>query len=160
MTRIGRHRTQVYKDGDWLICKYWNTEIVKYNVKNNEVVLQTDGWDTITSRNRIIQCSNEWQLGFRLTTHNSRWYVIKGDKSYAFEDNKPLSKLTEAAPLTPAARRYIQNTWKDQKTVNELNKHTLTCRELKGVKKLCDTGYNISEAIDIIRNGKELDKVI
>ena len=65
--------TKVYHKDGYTIVKLYNTEIVRFN--SNIIVLNTGGWYTVTTKQRMNQAADEYGLGYRVFQHKHQWYV-------------------------------------------------------------------------------------
>lgn len=78
MTQIGRVATTVKYTGGYTVVTYHWTDIVKFN--ENEIILDSNGWLTQTTKRRMNQTSWQFDLGFSVYQKNNEWYVnYKGD---------------------------------------------------------------------------------
>lgn len=76
--KLGKTATRVKKDGDNLIVRYHDTEVVK--VTKDKITLNTGGWFTNTTKTRMNQASNEYDLGYQVYQKKGKWFVdFKGD---------------------------------------------------------------------------------
>jgi hypothetical protein len=71
--RIGTHKTTIYAEGGYAKVKYHNTDVVSFNDK--EIILNTDGWRTPTTKTRMNQTSRQFNLGFNVYQKDWEWYV-------------------------------------------------------------------------------------
>ena len=67
------------------VCKLHRTEIVK--VFNDHIVLNSGGWQTITTKRRINECLKEWNLPFSVYQKNYNWFVDTPSGTIPFNDN-------------------------------------------------------------------------
>lgn len=74
---VGRHKTTVYNDGTHTCVKYHQTDVVKFNEK--EIILDTGGWFTATTKKRMNQASNQFGLGYHVSQMNYGWYCTFDD---------------------------------------------------------------------------------
>lgn len=87
MTRddqIGRHATTVAQDGGYTVVTYHSTLVVKFN--HNEIVLNSGGWRTSTTKRRMNQTSNQMGLGYRVFQKDWDWYVEYKGETIPFYD--------------------------------------------------------------------------
>ncbi len=78
MYKIGTTATTIRTENGYTIIRYHQTDVVKFN--QDEVILNTGGWWTATTKARMNQASNQFDLGFRVYQHNYKWFVdYKGD---------------------------------------------------------------------------------
>ena len=82
MTRAGRRvETHTFKDGEWTCMQYQNTVVAKFRVQpfsgatEYEVVLNTDGWWTATTKKRMNQFAEDQDLEFSVYQRNFDWFV-------------------------------------------------------------------------------------
>ena len=65
---IGTHKTQVHmsnnENGSALEVYYHNTRVVFYC--NGHIKLDTGGWSTVTTKLRMNQASNQYNLGYKV----------------------------------------------------------------------------------------------
>tara|TARA_R100001443_G_scaffold31038_1_gene45010 strand:- start:20646 stop:21086 length:441 start_codon:yes stop_codon:yes gene_type:complete len=74
LRQIGGWKTNVYTDDNGYKCvKYHDTDVVKFN--NDYIILNHNGWCTHTTKKRMNQASDEYNLGFRVSQSKGQWYV-------------------------------------------------------------------------------------
>ena len=72
--RVGSHATSIRTDGDgWTRVRYHSTDVVSF--KNGEVILNSGGWRTNTTKTRMNQANNQFGLGYRVFQKNHDWFV-------------------------------------------------------------------------------------
>jgi len=76
---IGTHRTNVEQLGDRTYVRYHSTNVVEFD--HLWITLDTGGHWTRTTKLRMNQASNEFDLGYRVYQRNFEWYVDLSDKS-------------------------------------------------------------------------------
>jgi len=87
---IGNHKTSIVNDNNILMVCYHNTPVVK--ITDDEIILNSGGWLTATTKRRMNQASLQYNLGFAVYQVNFSWYVdYKGD-TIPFEDGLTLKK--------------------------------------------------------------------
>jgi hypothetical protein len=73
-TRIGSHKTSVFTDTDGFTkVIYHSTPVVKFN--HAKIILNHGGYKTITTKLRMNQTSNQFNLGFRVYQKDFDWFV-------------------------------------------------------------------------------------
>lgn len=88
---IGKHKTSIFKDNDFLCVKYWDTIVIKFNdekiILNHGNVFHKKYSDCIivTTKKRMNQASGQFNLGFSVTQENYRNYIYYKDKKYLFD---------------------------------------------------------------------------
>ena len=90
LTQIGTHATVVLQVEDHTSIIYRGTKVVRFN--NNEIVLNTDGWQTSTTKRRMNQASGQFGLGYHVYQDKGIWYVDYKDKTLEFSDNMILCR--------------------------------------------------------------------
>lgn len=73
--RIGKTATSVSTDDDgYTRVIYHSTVVVKFNDKR--IILNTGGWKTATTKLRMNQTANQFQLGYTVVQRDDEWSVI------------------------------------------------------------------------------------
>jgi len=90
---IGKTATRVYQENGDTCVRYHDTVVVRFN--DDKIVLNTGGWKTVTTKARMNQTSNQYDLGFQVSQSNFEWYVdgkpFNGD---SFEIDRKPSKVS------------------------------------------------------------------
>ena len=71
--KIGTHKTKIRTENNNTIVRYHDTDVVTFN--NKVVYLNTNGYKTNTTKVRINQTANEYNLWFKLYQKNYTWFV-------------------------------------------------------------------------------------
>ncbi len=82
-SRVGRVATTVKRKGKTLIVRYHQTDVVKATDKT--VVLNTGGWKSVTTKNRMNQASRQYGLGYSVFQEKGVWFVQQGKKVREFK---------------------------------------------------------------------------
>ena len=86
---IGTHKTQVHISNDFngsaLEVYYHNTRVVFYC--NGFITLNTGGWSTATTKLRMNQASNQYNLGYKVYQKDFNWYVEFEGETIPFKEN-------------------------------------------------------------------------
>jgi hypothetical protein len=77
--------TNVVEDGKVTMVVYHSTPVVKFT--ESKIILNTGGWNTQTTKNRMNQASNQFGLGYQVRIKNGTWVVEYGDLKIPFEDD-------------------------------------------------------------------------
>lgn len=83
--RISRNNTKIERLGEYRVVTLHGTPIVKVH-SSGAVTLNSGGWRTSTTKTRINQVANEWNLGFSVYQRNFDWYITIGGQSRQFTD--------------------------------------------------------------------------
>ena len=89
MHKIGSTATTVRTENGYTIVRYHNTDVVKFN--SDEIVLNTGGWKTNTTKARMNQTSNVYGLGYRVYQIKGTWYVDCLDEENGIGYGKTIS---------------------------------------------------------------------
>jgi len=80
--RIGTHRTTVAHVNGALVVTYHETPVV--TVTREMITLDTGGFETATTKTRMNQASNQFDLGFKVFQKNFNWFVKFKDRIQQF----------------------------------------------------------------------------
>ena len=75
--------TRIHKDNRSTDVVLYNTTIVSFD--NNTITLDHGGWKTATTKQRMNQASDEYDLGYQVYQDNYNWYVNFKGNAYKFE---------------------------------------------------------------------------
>lgn len=83
---IGTHCTSVDFSPMFRILsvKYHGTEVVKVSPGQKKIILDTGGWFTNTTKTRMNQASNQFNLGYTVYQKNKQWFTDYKGETYAF----------------------------------------------------------------------------
>ena len=71
---IGRTATKVEHRGLETFVRYHNTDVVQFD--SLYITLNTGGWETATTKLRMNQASNQFNLGFSVYQKDFQWFVV------------------------------------------------------------------------------------
>ena len=85
---IGKHKTSVDVAPDLSVTevKYHDTVIVRFNYC--AITLDNGGFFTVTTKRRMNQVSQEYNLGFSVYQKNFNWYVDYKGETIPFDGSK------------------------------------------------------------------------
>jgi hypothetical protein len=75
--QIGKHATNISTDDGITTVVYHRTAVVNFTADN--VTLNTGGWNTVTTKLRMNQASNQFKLGYSVYQKHYAWYVVQPD---------------------------------------------------------------------------------
>lgn len=81
-TRVFRTYTDSEVRGDRIHVQLWHTVVVEFD--NVEIRLNTGGWKTVTTKNRMNQTAHEYHLGYKVYQQNFEWFVLYKNITYRF----------------------------------------------------------------------------
>ena len=70
---VGSHKTVVFTQGGVTRVVYQSTAVVEFS--DLIITLNTGGWFTSTTKTRMNQASNQFELGFRVYQKKGQWFV-------------------------------------------------------------------------------------
>ena len=86
LDKIGTTSTTVYQSEDKMtVVRYHKTPVVAFDAY--EILLNTGGWRTATTKTRMNQASNVFGLGFTVFQKNYYWYVGFKDETIPFNED-------------------------------------------------------------------------
>lgn len=85
MYRVGSHKTYIRTKGKTTHVRYHNTDVVSFSPK--QIKLNTGGWKTATTKTRMNQTSNQYNLGFTVFQKKGNWFVKHKNKVKQFKGN-------------------------------------------------------------------------
>ena len=90
--QVGRVATTVKAgDGGYTRVTYHSTHVVTFS--DHEVILNSGGWRTQTTKTRMNQASNQFGLGFRVSQRNHDWFVqVPGVGEVPFVDGMAFAR--------------------------------------------------------------------
>lgn len=90
--KIGSHKTTIYTNEEGLTCvKYWNTDVIKFN--ESKIILNSGGYYTVTTKTRINQAFNQYNLNCSLFQKKGEWFVKQNEKVIPFLNNMVISRI-------------------------------------------------------------------
>jgi len=95
--KVGELKTAIYQSDGYTVAQSHDTQIVRFN--DDEIILNSGGWQTVTTKRRMNQVSDVFHLGFRVSQRQGEWFVDYfaneiGD-TYSFNDGMILERYKE-----------------------------------------------------------------
>ena len=90
MAQVGSHKTSIFTENGMTKVIYHNTPVVTFN--NEKVILRCGGWLTNTTKTRMNQASNQFDLGYSVYQKNHEWYVSYKGKTLEFAEGMVLAR--------------------------------------------------------------------
>ena len=87
---IGKGNTTVQTVNGFTVVTYHSTAVVIFDDKT--ITLDTGGWFSKTTKSRMTQASNQFDLGFRVYAKGGTWFVDFKGTTVEFDGN--VVKLT------------------------------------------------------------------
>ena len=82
---LGTHKTTIKHEGGETAVRYHWTDVVTFD--NNTITLDTGGYDTVTTKRRMNQASDTFNLGFGVYQKNFNWFVDYKGKTIPYPNN-------------------------------------------------------------------------
>ena len=85
MRKLSNHRTTWFDGGSHGGVTYINTQIVEW--RNGKITLRSGGWETVTTKRKMNQTSNQFALGFGVFQRDYKWFVdLPNGETVKFRD--------------------------------------------------------------------------
>lgn len=78
MDKLSTYKTTWFDNGDFGGVTYTHTNIVQWS--DGVVTLDSGGWETVTTKRKMNQASNQFGLGFSVYQRNHKWFVDTPDE--------------------------------------------------------------------------------
>jgi hypothetical protein len=102
-SKVSGVATKVYTEDGYTKVRYHSTDVVVFN--QDEIILNSGGWNTVTTKLRMNQASSEFDLGYHVRQFDYQWYVDTEDSCYRFHDGMRFIRAgSNTQPLDPAPR--------------------------------------------------------
>jgi hypothetical protein len=82
--------TSIFTENRTTHVVYHNTIVVQWT--NEMIQLDSGGWQTITTKTRMNQASNQFGLGFSVYQRAYKWYVDFKGVTHTFQDGMCLKR--------------------------------------------------------------------
>lgn len=103
--RLGPTATLATLNNDVLKVQYHDTTVVIASLKTGEVVLDTGGWFTATTKARMNQAARQYSLGYEVVQRKKEWFVkIAGrpDQKFSGSSANFVAPLKSQPPTSQA----------------------------------------------------------
>lgn len=91
---VGTHKTavidEIHNKKHSTAIYYHSTAVVQFTF--DEIILNSGGWKTATTKARMNQASNQFGLGYSVYQKDFSWYVNFNGKTLDFSDNMVLKR--------------------------------------------------------------------
>ncbi len=75
------------------VVTYHGTDVVSFNEK--EIILKTGGWKSVTTKLRMNQASNQYDLGYMVSQKDFSWFVTYKGKKILFDSDEIILNRAE-----------------------------------------------------------------
>jgi len=83
---IGTHRTTISTESNLTFVRYHNTYVVRFSP--NWIVLDSGGYRTYTTKKRMNQTSQVYDLGYKVYQKDYDWFVDHKGKTIEYNNNQ------------------------------------------------------------------------
>ena len=111
--RISRYQTTVTQDNTGVVVFYRRTCIVRYYngqkplagayYAQPTIVLRTGGWKSVTTKRKMNQAANEFNLPFQVWQHKGQWWVRTDAGEFPFDEDIIAFDAATGEPIEPYA---------------------------------------------------------
>ena len=81
--RLSSYKTKIARFDNGAIVTYQTTNIVEFNAER--VHLDTGGWQSVTTKRKMNQAANQFDLGYSVTQVNHVWWIWTKAGRFRFE---------------------------------------------------------------------------
>lgn len=71
--RVSGVATKIREEAGYTVVRYHSTDVVKFN--SQEIILDSGGYLTVTTKLRMNQASNQYGLGYYVYQQKGDWFV-------------------------------------------------------------------------------------
>ena len=82
--------TAIYSDNGTIKVILYSTKIVEWNHNRDSIILNNGGWMTVTTKRRMNQVAEQFDLGFTVYQKDFEWYVVLNGQTLPFENGMEL----------------------------------------------------------------------
>lgn len=75
MDKLSSYKTLYIDNDEGGLVIYQKTKIVEWD-NNGNVTLNSDGWETVTTKRKMNQASNQFRLRYGVIQRNYKWFVV------------------------------------------------------------------------------------
>jgi len=84
--------TAIYSDNGTIKVILYSTKIVEWNHNRDSIILNNGGWMTVTTKRRMNQVAEQFDLGFTVYQKDFEWYVVLNGQTLPFENGMELRR--------------------------------------------------------------------
>lgn len=84
-------KTEIVTRAGYTEIIYRGTTVVQFN--DDKIILNSNGWQTVTTKARMTQTSNQYDLGFKVYQKKHCWYVDYRGTTVDYRDNMVITRL-------------------------------------------------------------------
>ena len=84
--------TAIYSDNGTIKVILYSTKIVEWNHNRDSIILNNGGWMTVTTKRRMNQVAEQFDLEFTVYQKDFEWYVVLNGQTLPFENGMELRR--------------------------------------------------------------------
>lgn len=88
---IGKHATTVQTEDGIVQVTYHSTVVIRWDIDNHIVTLDSGGWETVTTKQRMNQVARQFGLEYTVFQKNYVWHVDVDGQEREFVDGMSFS---------------------------------------------------------------------
>lgn len=88
--KLGTTATTVSTSDGMTRVTFYHTDVVRFNAE--KIILDSGGWKTATTKTRMNQASNQFDLGFSVFQKDHEWFVEVDGKPFVFVDGMEIAR--------------------------------------------------------------------
>ena len=81
LRKVSKYKTKIIREGLETRVRLYSTDVVTFCPER--IILDTGGWVTVTTKSRMNQASNQFQLGYYVFTKKGQMYCRMNDSPNA-----------------------------------------------------------------------------
>ena len=89
-------KSRIQRDDSTTSFVYRGTTVVEWFPLEDRVVLRDGGWQSVTTKLRMNQASNQFDLGFSVYQDKFVWFVQTKSGTFRYKDGMQVSTVTGA----------------------------------------------------------------
>lgn len=94
--------TRIFAEDGFTVVRLYNTDVVRFN--EHVIVLNSDGYRTVTTKLRMNQASNQFNLGYCVFQKQHEWFVqLENGIVTPFEDGIQIQRFASGG-----ARAFLE----------------------------------------------------
>jgi hypothetical protein len=107
MGKVSERATAIISEEGYTKVVYHSTCVVKWN--QERIILDSGKWQTATTKTRMNQASNQFDLGYRVFQKDYEWFVEWKGETLEFFDGIELQRMTKIENA-----KFTGSTWMDE----------------------------------------------
>lgn len=81
--QLSMYKTSIFNEEGMTKVVYHSTPIVSFD--SETIILNTGGWQSVTTKRKMNQASSQFGLGFSVTQKNFEWFINFKGETFPFD---------------------------------------------------------------------------